>query len=125
MGMGEDFLIEKYPPQNFQEALALSKSPAVEALYREGELAGFYNVRLREELLPFPGGQLAAFAHMGRYADNIQRYVDLFGPERLVCIETKDLCNLGAVARRIGTLVPAVCELQDNSGIRDAGDASS
>jgi len=140
MGMGRDFLPEGYPPQSFREAVEYSRSQRVEALYREGELVGakflaapnslaqLAACRLPDKLLPFPGGQLAAFAHMGRYADNVGRFADRFGMDRIVPVETAELISPGGVGlavRKLARLVPAVGSLQDRAEIKAAARAGS
>jgi hypothetical protein len=90
MGLGEEWLdpparLPGYPPRSLAEAVALSRSPANEARWREAE--GAWQVggaccglleRLPEWAMPFPNGQLAAFDRMGRYADNLARWLDHF-----------------------------------------------
>lgn len=136
MGMNEDFLPENYPPQSLRAAVALSRSPRIKQLYLEGEVAAVQVLaasssglvaalaapRLPERLLPFPGGQLAAFAQMGRFADNIKRYADLYGLNRMVFLETAALARPGGTAsavRQIGELVPALRQFQDRAKCTD------
>ncbi|CAE8609623.1 unnamed protein product [Polarella glacialis] len=137
MGLEEDFLREGYPPRSFQDALRASQSEPVAELYRTGELAAakvlgafgtsIHGVRgliaalrapcLSELLLPFPGGQLCAFEHMGRYARNVARYAKLFGKERMVFAETQaELGKPGGAAlisARLSALVPRLRRWQD------------
>lgn len=130
MDMSQDFLPPDYPPTGFREAQALSRDARTEELYQEGERAGAKILAapgplarlavswLPERLLPFPGGQLAAFARMGRYVDNLRRFSDLFGLDRLVVIETAELARPGGVGlavRRLAELVPDVGVLQDSN----------
>ncbi|CAJ1329550.1 unnamed protein product [Effrenium voratum] len=103
MGMGEDFLLEDYPPKTLLEAVQSSRSERVQALYQRGEeaaqkvlesgtgfCAALNSYRLPEELLPFPGGQLMAFARMGNYAENVRRYQRFFR-QKVVLAETSEL----------------------------------
>lgn len=123
MGMGEQFLMKKYPPSNFEDAQVLARSDIVRRLYEEGETIGmafkaapsmFYRlVRgfVPQHLLPFPGGQLAAFDAMGRYADNLQRFYDHFGSSRILVLDTDELSEVGGFynyIRNLAELVPAV-----------------
>jgi len=127
MGMSSHFLREDYPPKTFSEALQLSRSTRIEALYKEGERAGARYLAadgplariaaawLPEHLLPFPGGQLAALAHMGRYADNIRSFGDAFGMSRMVFLDFGELTRLdGAVAalKRLSKVATVLDTLQ-------------
>jgi len=127
MGMSLEFVPPNYPPKTFQEAMNHSRSPEIAALYKEGEelgqqiAKGAVSSRLHEKYLPFPGGQLVAFAHMGRYADNVKRFIDNFGLGRIIFVETPSLETVEGVedaARRLGALVPAVLQLQEQASQR-------
>lgn len=89
----------KYPPASLRAAWELSKSAEVDALYTAASRFGVglsqrrwhWRWRLPAWVLPFPNGQLSAFAHMGRYVENVERYLHLFGRQRMLFVETADL----------------------------------
>eukprot|EP00750_Incisomonas_marina_P032626 INCI9248.1.p1 GENE.INCI9248.1~~INCI9248.1.p1 ORF type:complete len:479 (+),score=44.96 INCI9248.1:259-1695(+) len=101
----------KYPPESLRAAWELSKSAEVDSLFiaaaRFG--AGFRRWRLPAWALPFPNGQLSAFAHMGRYAENIERYLHLFGRQRMLFVQTEDLTvDVPGVLRAVFALLGSV-----------------
>ncbi|CAK9095685.1 Hypothetical protein SCF082_LOCUS44941 [Durusdinium trenchii] len=123
MGMGEDFLLEGYPPKTLPEAVAWSRKAEVQEWYQEAEAeamkvldsgqgccAALTSRRLPEKFLPFPGGQLLAFARMGNYAQNIRRYLRFWTAQRLVIAKTEELTEQFAPVEmtevRIGLVKP-------------------
>jgi len=94
MGLGEDWLnpptrLAGYPPASLHEAVQVSRSLENEVMWERAEDAWkkqrpLWPERLPEWALPFPNGQLAAFDRMGRYADNLQRWLEHFDPSCFV-----------------------------------------
>lgn len=84
-----------YPPCSLRDALALSRSAAVEAQWRRAEALApacdALPVRLPDWAIPFPNGQLSAFDRMGRFADTIERWLHFFGRDQLVFVHLEEL----------------------------------
>jgi len=93
-----------YPPKSFREAVLLSRSAEVGAIWRRAdELAvGPPLRRMPAWALPFPNGQLSAFDRMGRLADSIERWRAIFGSECFVFVSLDEIVHTpGAVLSAI------------------------
>ena len=124
MGLGSEYLgppsRRGYPPPSFAAAVALSRSEEVCALWREAEALAADGRPLRvlpEWAAPFPNGQLSAFDRMGRYADNIERWLAHFPRECFVFIHLDDLADdpyptLDLIASKCGQLFGRTPALQ-------------
>ena len=126
MCLGETYLgaperVGGYPPASLEAALALSRSRVVrerwadaEALCsRPGGAAGTVGAlrRLPDWAMPFPNGQLSAFDSMGRYADNLERWLEHFERSAFVVVELNELSRdpqlvLHRIAARCEALFP-------------------
>jgi hypothetical protein len=100
LGLGDAFLSlpsrRAYPPADFAGAIRLSRSSEVAAMWEAAEVlpeawGDAWLQRLPEWAAPFPNGQLSAFDRMGRYADNIERWMRHFGPECFVFVSLDEL----------------------------------
>ena len=128
MGMGASWLgppsrLERYPPATLREAVDLSRSEAVEEMWRKAaELpltrperpadgGGDDNVDggafLPEWAMPFPNGQLSAFDSMGRYADSIERWLAVFPRE---CFVFTTVDEIGSDPAAVLTRIVERCE---------------
>lgn len=129
MGLGSTYVTPParcggYPPPSLADAVALSRSPDVAAMWRAAdELCADAHrplLTLPGWAIPFPNGQLSAFDRMGRYADNLERWRRHFGWEHFVVVSLDEIeRDPDAVLERIA----AACERV--LGVRPADSASS
>ena len=119
LGLGAAFLASPsrhaYPPPDFASAIRLSRSPEVVAMWEAAEAlpdawGDAWLQRLPEWAAPFPNGQLSAFDRMGRYADNIERWMRHFGRECFVFVSLEELEN-GDVDRILGRIATKCVEI--------------
>ena len=119
MGLGDDWLqppirLPGYPPPTLRAALDLSRSAANVVAWQQAATAWqgreAWPERLPEWALPFPNGQLAAFDRMGRYADNLQRWLEHFDPSCFVFVTMEEITQQpAAVLERIASKCVEVC----------------
>eukprot|EP00470_Lotharella_oceanica_P005508 CAMPEP_0170174996 /NCGR_PEP_ID=MMETSP0040_2-20121228/8158_1 /TAXON_ID=641309 /ORGANISM="Lotharella oceanica, Strain CCMP622" /LENGTH=268 /DNA_ID=CAMNT_0010416841 /DNA_START=355 /DNA_END=1161 /DNA_ORIENTATION=- len=94
----------KYPPRNLEEALKLSDSKEIKSLFERAlKLRGPF---LPSWAVPTPNGQLSGLTQMTRYSHNIHRFVDAFGPKRVIVSPVSKLSeNPGILLDRISRLL--------------------
>ena len=101
----------QYPPPDLASAWELSKSKAVADVYERSEKV--MQQEPQPNFLPpdagcFPNGQLSAFASMGRYHRNVERYLKLFGRKQVHFVKFEQLTkDVGGVLRDITTFLDA------------------
>ena len=103
----------QYPPPDLASAWELSKSKAVADVYKRSEKIMQQQQPPAPNFLPdyagcFPNGQLSAFASMGRYHHNVERYLKLFGQQQVHFVKFDQLTkDVGGVLREITTFLNA------------------
>ena len=124
MGLGGEYLSPparfSYPPPSLAAAAELSRSARVARMWRDADAlpealcagggGGGGACRLPEWAAPFPNGQLSSFDRMGRYADNIERWLAHFPRECFVFVHLDELAAnpsavLDEIARRCEQLL--------------------
>ena len=122
MNLGEEWIAERgnqYPPKTLHAAHLLSTSEATQALYLRAERLGLdsYGNPANFATLPrwaatWPGGQLAAAARNGRFADNLRRYLKYFRRDQLLIVELDGLkpATLAQTLRGVCAHVGAVLD---------------
>jgi len=112
-----------YPPRSMGDAIRLSQSIEIKKLFDKAE--GIKGPFLPSWAVPTPNGQLSGLTQMTWYARNIERYVELFGKEKVVISPVERLSSnpSGIIQRIKRALMLSRIILPTNTKISDSRDS--